>query len=69
MVSKISVPVLSGLGDSNRRALVVISVLTAALIADTMINAVADSLSRQLSSNWGIALFIVIAVLFGVGQY
>jgi hypothetical protein len=32
-------------------------VLIATLIADSMINTGADSISQELASNWGVALF------------
>ena len=44
--------------DSNSLILLVASILIAALIADTMINNVADFLSGRIDSNWGIALYI-----------
>jgi hypothetical protein len=44
-------------------------VLVATLIADSMIKTGADSISQELASNWGVALFIVIAAIYLAGQY
>jgi hypothetical protein len=45
----------------------IIAIVT--LIADTMVNQVADFLVPQITSDFGIASFIVIVVLSAIGQY
>jgi hypothetical protein len=52
------------------KILVVVSVIAiVTLIVDTMINQVADFLVPQITSNFGIASFIVIVILAAIGQY
>jgi hypothetical protein len=45
----------------------VVAIVT--LIVDTMINQVADFLIPQITSDFGIASFIVIVILSAIGQY
>jgi hypothetical protein len=52
------------------KILAVVSIIAiATLIADTMINQVADFLVPQITSNFGIASFIIIVILSAIGQY
>ena len=44
-------------------------VATAALIVDTIINNVADFITSSIVSNFGIVLFILISLAYGVSQY
>ena len=61
---------LSISGKWNMKILTVISIIVIAiLIVDTMVNQVADFLVPQITSDFGIASFIVIVILSAVGQY
>jgi large-conductance mechanosensitive channel len=56
--------------QSEKRNSIMISVLVAALMADTMISNISDIISPQLISVFGVALFIALGLLiFGPGQY
>ena len=54
---------------SNRQATLVIIITIAFLIPDTMIGTVSDFLVPQITSVWGISLFIVISIVFIISQY
>lgn len=54
---------------SNRQATLVIIILVAFLIPDTMINTVSDFLVPQITSVWGISFFVVISIVFAISQY
>jgi hypothetical protein len=54
---------------SNRQATLVIIILIAFLIPDTMINTVSDFLVPQTTSILGISFFIVISIVFAISQY
>ena len=54
---------------SNRQATVVIVIVIAFLIPDTMINTVSDFLVPQITSVWGISFFIAISIIFAISQY
>jgi len=61
---------LSISGKAGMKLFVVISIIAIAiLIVDTMINQVADFLVPQITSNFGIASFIVMMILSAIGQY
>src|SRR5919202_4088091 len=55
--------------SSNKRILVVMLVAPAALIVDTIINNVADFITSSIVSSFGIALFILICIVYGMSQY
>jgi hypothetical protein len=57
------------LEKNDKNMLIVIAVVIFVLLSDTMINQVADFLAPQLVSNFGVALFVVFAIIFGVTQY
>ncbi len=54
---------------SNRQATLVIIILIAFLIPDTMINTVSDFLVPQITSVWGISFFVMISIVFAISQY
>jgi hypothetical protein len=54
---------------SDRQATVVIIIVIAFLIPDTMINTVSDFLVPQITSVWGISFFIAISIMFAISQY
>ena len=54
---------------SDRQATLVIIIMIAFLIPDTMINTVSDFLVPQITSVWGISFFIVISIMFAISQY
>lgn len=54
---------------SNRQATLVIIILVAFLIPDTVISTVSDFLVPQTTSVWGISFFIVISIIFAISQY
>jgi len=61
---------LSISGKAGMKIFAMISIIAiATLIVDTMINQVADFLVPQITSDFGIASFIVIVVLSAIGQY
>jgi hypothetical protein len=61
---------LSISGKAGMKLFAVISIIAIAiLIVDTMINQVADFLVPQITSNFGIASFIVMMILSAIGQY
>ena len=53
----------------TRTCLIVMAVVIFALVSDTMINQVSDFLAPQLISNFGVALFVLFAIIFGITQY
>ena len=57
------------LENNDKNMLIVIAVVIFVLLSDTMINQVADFLAPQLVSNFGVALFVVFAIIFGITQY
>lgn len=54
---------------SNRQATLVVIIMVAFLIPDTMLSTVSDFLVPQTTSFWGISLFVVISVVFAFSQY
>ena len=57
------------LEKNDKNFLIVIAVVIFTLVTDTMINQVSDFLAPQLVSNFGIALFVLFAIIFGITQY
>ena len=55
--------------NPDRRLSVVMVVVVAAIIVDSQIGYIADFIPEQLSSNTGIFVFILIAVIFAITQY
>ena len=53
----------------DKNFLIVIAVVIFTLVTDTMINQVSDFLAPQLVSNFGVALFVLFAIIFGITQY
>ncbi len=54
---------------SNRQATLVVIIMVAFLIPDTMLSTVSDFLVPQTTSFWGISFFVVISVVFAFSQY
>ena len=54
---------------SNRQATLVIVIIIAFLIPDTMISTVSDFLVPQTTSVWGISVFILFSIVFTISQY
>jgi signal transduction histidine kinase len=54
-------------GYSRRRFLVIISIVISALITDISLSNISDMIS--VSTSWGFAAFIAIAIVFAAGQY
>src|SRR5215211_494843 len=52
---------------NNRKFLVVISIVVSFLIIDISLSNISDIIS--VSTSWGFAAFIAIAIVYGVGQY
>ena len=57
------------LEKNDKNFLIVIAVVIFTLVTDTMINQVSDFLAPQLVSNFGVALFVLFAIIFGITQY
>ncbi|HEY7108331.1 MAG TPA: hypothetical protein VH415_02770 [Nitrososphaeraceae archaeon] len=57
------------LDKNDKNMLIVITILIFVLVSDTMINTVADFLSSQLISNFGIVLFVLFTLITGITQY
>jgi hypothetical protein len=57
------------LEKNDKNMLVVITILIFVLVSDTMINTIADFLTSQLVSDFGIGLFVLFALITGLGQY
>lgn len=57
------------LKKNDRNFLIVIAVVIFTLVTDTMINQVSDFLAPQLISNFGVILFVLFAIIFGITQY
>jgi len=57
------------LEKNDKNFLIVIAVIIFTLVTDTMINQVSDFLAPQLVSNFGIILFVLFAIIFGITQY
>lgn len=55
--------------SKDKRLFILFSAVVALLIPDTMINYVSDFIYPQLVKFWGVALFVLIAILFCIGQY
>src|SRR5919197_1558300 len=55
--------------SSDKRILVIMLVAIAALIVDTVINNVADFITSSIVSNFGIVIFVLISLMYGVSQY
>ncbi|HEY7080346.1 MAG TPA: hypothetical protein VH500_11635, partial [Nitrososphaeraceae archaeon] len=53
---------------ADKRIRIVIIVMVAFLLIDTMINNVADSVVSQATSKWGILLFVILAIVYAVSQ-
>ena len=60
---------LSAITSSNKTLLIIVSVLIAILIIDTVINNVVDFISNEIVSSWSIILFGFIAAVSAIGQY
>ena len=54
-------------GYSSRKFLVIISIVISALIIDISLSNISDMIS--VSTNWGFAAFIAIAIVYAAGQY
>ena len=54
---------------SDKLVRIVVVVTVALLLIDTMINIVPDYLVHQIASKWGIAFFILLAIVFGISQH
>jgi hypothetical protein len=54
---------------NGKRLLILMSVVIFTIIVDSEIGVVADFIPSQLSSSWGIAMFIGIAIIFAGTQY
>jgi signal transduction histidine kinase len=54
---------------NNKTFFLIVATVIFALIVDAMINFVADFVYHRIASNWGITLFILIAIICGAGQY
>ncbi|HEY9388117.1 MAG TPA: HAMP domain-containing sensor histidine kinase [Nitrososphaeraceae archaeon] len=54
---------------NNKAFFLVVAAVIFALIIDAMINFVADFVSDRIVSNWGITLFILVAIVCAAGQY
>ena len=57
------------LEKNDKNMLVVITIIIFVLVSDTMINTIADFLTSQLVSDFGIGLFVLFALITGLGQY
>ena len=67
-VSKIfSLPIV--LKFDNKKFLILILVVIITIMIDSEIGIVADFIPNQLSSSWGISVFLGIAIIFVVSQY
>ena len=58
---------LSVTGYNSRQFLVVISIVVSSLIIDISLSNISDLIS--VSTSWGLAAFIAIAIVYAVGQY
>ncbi len=54
-------------GYSGRQYLVIISIVVSSLIIDISLSNISDLIS--VSTSWGFAAFVAIAIVYGVGQY
>lgn len=54
---------------SDKKITLVIVIIIAFTLIDTMINNVSDFLVPQTTSKWGISLFVVLAIVFAASQY
>ncbi|MGH9975794.1 MAG: hypothetical protein ACRD8Z_08170, partial [Nitrososphaeraceae archaeon] len=54
-------------GYSSRKFLVIISIVISALVIDISLSNISDMIS--VSTSWGFAAFIAIAIVYAVGQY
>ena len=54
---------------SERKLFIVFFVMMAALVVENSISQVSDKVTDQIVSFWGLVLFIVIAAVYGVGQF
>jgi signal transduction histidine kinase len=54
-------------GYNNRKFLVIISIVVSSLIIDISLSNISDLIS--VSTSWGFAAFIAIAIVYAVGQY
>jgi hypothetical protein len=54
---------------SNRKIIVIISIVIAALLIDTALDKISDLIRPQSDSSWIIALFIAIGVIYVIGQH
>jgi hypothetical protein len=56
-------------GFSSKQLLILMIVVVITIAIDSEIGFVADFIPSQLSSNWGIAVFISMAIVFAITQY
>src|SRR5918996_2328486 len=54
---------------SEKKLFIVFFVMMAALVVENSISQVSDIVTDQIVSFWGLVLFIVIAAVYGVGQF
>src|SRR6476646_9134461 len=52
----------------SKKIMLVMSVMIITFVLDSKISVVADFISHQISSSWGVAIFICFAIIFIVGQ-
>ena len=53
----------------NKKFLILIIIVIITIMIDSEIGIVADFIPNQLSSSWGISVFLGIAIIFVVSQY
>jgi nitrogen-specific signal transduction histidine kinase len=53
----------------NRKLFLIFFLVATALVIDISISNVADMISKQATSVWGISLFIAISAIYAIGQY
>jgi energy-coupling factor transporter transmembrane protein EcfT len=66
---QISTGLSKGLRFNSKNLFVLMVVVTFTIIVDSEIGVVADFIPSQISSSSGIAVFILIAIIFVLGQY
>ncbi len=54
---------------SERKLFIVFFLMMTALVVENSISQVSDKVADQIVSSWGLVLFIVIAAVYGVGQF
>jgi hypothetical protein len=67
--SDITIRALSTAGNNNKLIFGLVCIVIAALLVDTSLSKIFDLFTGHLAVSWRVSIFIVIAVIYVVGQY